>query len=160
MSDPSNAQTLKNPQKHHSQSDRSDIVRLSVYTVNVYSNIDATDVGCVPKIELEIDTKPSVVPIHSKHYSASKEKADEAKRQCEALERAGLIRKSRSPLASPVHLVPKPTRIDIDGNAVKEWRMCVDYRRLNHVTIKDRYQIPKITDLFIDDCAKCIFNLK
>jgi hypothetical protein len=55
-----------------------------------------------------------------------------------ALEKAGIIRRSNSPWASPLHLVPKK-----DGS----WRPCGDYRRLNAVTIPDRYLLPNMQSL-------------
>ena len=53
------------------------------------------------------------------------------------MENLGIIRRSDSPWASPLHVVPKS-----DGT----WRHCGDYRRLNMVTEDDRYPLPHIQD--------------
>jgi hypothetical protein len=62
-----------------------------------------------------------------------------------ALEKAGIIRCSNSPWASPLHLVPKK-----DGS----WRPCGDYRCLNAVTIPDRYPLPNMQSLN-ESIARC-----
>ena len=51
----------------------------------------------------------------------------------------GVIRKPNSPYASPVILVPKS-----DGTT----RLCIDYRELNKQTIKDKYPLPNMNDIF------------
>ena len=62
----------------------------------------------------------------------------------------GIIKTSHSPFASPVLLVKKK-----DGS----WRMCVDYRQLNAVTVKDRYPMPIVEEL-MDELAGAILFTK
>ena len=63
----------------------------------------------------------------------------ELKKQLEELLRRKLIRPNTSPWGAPMLFVKKK-----DGS----WRLYVDYRRLNKVTIKNKYPLPRIEDLF------------
>jgi hypothetical protein len=65
---------------------------------------------------------------------------DEIKKQIQDLLDKGVIVPSSSPCGSPIVLVPKK-----DGT----WRMCVDFRALNKITVKNRYPLPRI-DVFLD----------
>ena len=60
-------------------------------------------------------------------------------KQVSELVEKGMVRPSSSPFCSPVLLVHKK-----DGT----YRMCVDYRALNKITIKNRFSVPRIEDLF------------
>ena len=64
---------------------------------------------------------------------------EELKKQIDDMLEKGFIRPSTSPWAFPVLFVEKK-----EGT----WRMCVDYRDLNAVTVKNKYPLPRIEDLF------------
>ena len=64
--------------------------------------------------------------------------SEEIKKQIQELFNKGIIRPSSSPCGSPIVLVPKK-----DGT----WCMCVDFRALNKITVKNHYPLPIIDDL-------------
>jgi hypothetical protein len=70
------------------------------------------------------------------------ERAEEQRQVSDLLEK-GLIEPSATPYASPVLLVTKK-----DGTM----RMCIDYRALNKITVRDRFPLPRI-DILLDDLA-------
>jgi hypothetical protein len=78
-------------------------------------------------------------PINCRPYRYSPFQKDEIERQVAEMIKAGLIVPSMSPYASHVLLVKKK-----DG----EWRFCVDYRRLNSSTIKNKFPLPVVDELF------------
>ena len=90
-------------------------------------------------IKFIIELVPGTGPIAQKPYRMNPKELDELKRQLEDMLQKGLIRPSASPWGSPVIFVDKR-----DGTT----RLCVDYRKLNDVTIKNKYPLPKIEDLF------------
>ena len=90
-------------------------------------------------IEFIIELVPGTGPIAQKPYRMNPQELDELKKQLDDMLRKGLIRPSASPWGSPVIFVDKR-----DGTT----RLCVDYRKLNDVTIKNKYPLPKIEDLF------------
>ncbi|WVZ84481.1 hypothetical protein U9M48_031511 [Paspalum notatum var. saurae] len=75
---------------------------------------------------------------------------DEVKKNIDELLEKGFIRPSTSPWASPVLLVEKKD--------TKDKRMCVDYRALNKVTVKNKYPLPRIDDLFDQLQGACVFS--
>ena len=97
--------------------------------------------GLPPKQALphRIDVPPGTKPISKPSYRLSASEAVEVERQLADYLSKGFICKSFSPWALPNLLVKKK-----DGSM----RMCVDYRSLNAVTIKNKYPLPKIDELF------------
>jgi hypothetical protein len=84
-------------------------------------------------------------PISSKFRRLDGEKLAAAKKEFEKMEAEGIVRRSTSPWASPLHMVQKP-----DGS----WRPCGDFRRLNMVTQVDSYPLPNMLD-FSANVANC-----
>jgi hypothetical protein len=97
--------------------------------------------GMPPDTEVEfvIDLLPGTAPISKRPYRMSIEELKELKKQLTELQEAGYIRPSSSPWGAPVLFVQKK-----DGSQ----RMCVDYRTLNDVAVKNKYPLPHIEDLF------------
>jgi hypothetical protein len=96
---------------------------------------------CPPDRDIEfiIELIPGTAPIAQRAYRMNPQDLEELKRQLADMLSKGLSRPSTSPWGSPVLFVDKQ-----DGTI----RLCVDYRKLNEVTIKNKYPLPKIEDLF------------
>jgi hypothetical protein len=83
-------------------------------------------------------TPVATPPVFEKSRCPNPEKLQIAKVEFKRLESAGIVRRSKSSWASPLHMVPKK-----DGS----WRPCGNYRRLNLVTTPDKYPLPNMQDL-------------
>lgn len=83
-------------------------------------------------------------PIYIRPFRQPPAQNEEIQRQVEKLLRNDVIRESHSPWSAPVHLVPKK----MDASGERKFRLVVDYRRLNEVTVDDKYPLPNITELF------------
>ncbi|MCO5611344.1 hypothetical protein L7F22_065597 [Adiantum nelumboides] len=95
-----------------------------------------------------IDLVPGSSPPNRPPYRVSAAQQKEIMSQVEELLEKGLIQPSSSPFCSPVLLVQKK-----DGS----WRMCIDYRALNKITIKNRFPIPRIDDI-LDKLGAAMFS--
>jgi hypothetical protein len=101
------------------------------------------------KVEFAIELLPGTAPISKRAYRVSGLELDELKKQIDELSEKGCIRPSTSPWAAPVLFVEKK-----DGTK----RMCIDYRALNEVTIKNKYPLHRIEDLFYQLRGASVFS--
>ncbi|KAH0685720.1 hypothetical protein KY290_017248 [Solanum tuberosum] len=113
-----------------------------VPVVKNFSEVFPDDLPVIPperEIDFGIDLLPDTQPISIHPYRMAPAELKELKAQLKDLLDKGFIQPSISPWGSPVLFVKKK-----DGSL----HMCIDYRQLNKVTIKNKYPFPRIYDLF------------
>jgi len=99
--------------------------------------LSKTKLGKTGIVKHRINTERSE-PIAGKPYRTDEEKKKIIKEEIQKMEEAGVIRKSDGPWASPVVIVEKK-----DGSK----RFCIDYRKINAITVTDAHPLPRIDDL-------------
>ncbi|XP_070679270.1 uncharacterized protein [Malus domestica] len=132
-----------------------DVAPTSIEEVGVvrhYPDVFPDDLPGLPpdrEVEFSIDLLPGTDPISLTPYRMAPAELRELKIQLQELLDKGFIQPSSSPWGAPVLFVKKK-----DGTL----RLCIDYRQLNRVTIKNRYPLPRIDDLFDQLKGACVFS--
>ncbi|KAL0448766.1 UNVERIFIED_CONTAM: Transposon Ty3-I Gag-Pol polyprotein, partial [Sesamum latifolium] len=114
---------------------------LEVPVVREFSDVFPEELPGLPphrEVDFEIETIPGAAPISIAPYRMVPSELKELKKQLEELLDKEFIRPSISPWGAPVLFVKKK-----DGSM----RLCIDYRQLNRITIKNKYPLPRIDDL-------------
>ncbi|GKD41494.1 putative reverse transcriptase domain-containing protein [Tanacetum coccineum] len=123
--------------------DKSEGKRLEdVSIVKDFPEVFPKDLSGIPparQVEFQIDLVPGAAPVARAPYRLEPSEMKELAEQLQELSDKGFIRPSSSPRGAPVLFVKKK-----DGS----FRMCIDYRKLNKLTVKNRYPLPRIDDLF------------
>jgi len=101
------------------------------------------------EVEFSIDLVPGTGPVSMAPYRMAPIELVELKKQIEELMEKQFIRPNTSPWGAPVLLVKKK-----DGSL----RLCVDYRQLNKMTIKNKYPLPRIDDLMDQLHGSSVFS--
>ncbi|GJW90719.1 putative nucleotidyltransferase, ribonuclease H [Tanacetum coccineum] len=113
-----------------------------ISVVRDFEDVFPEDLSGLPpqrQVEFRIDLVPGATPIAKSPYRLAPSEMQELSGQLQELQDKGFIRPSYSPWGAPVLFVKKK-----DGSL----RMCIDYRELNKLTVKNRYPLPRIDDLF------------
>ncbi|GJS70678.1 putative reverse transcriptase domain-containing protein [Tanacetum coccineum] len=123
--------------------DKSEEKRLEdVPIVRDFPDVFPEDLSGLPptrQVEFQIDLVPGAAPVARAPYRLAPSKMKELSEQLQELSDKGFIRPSSSPWGAPVLFVKKK-----DGS----FQMRIDYRELNKLTVKNRYPLPRIDDLF------------
>ncbi|GKC06212.1 putative reverse transcriptase domain-containing protein [Tanacetum coccineum] len=120
--------------------------------VRSFTDVFLEDLSGLPpqrQVEFRIDLVPGATPVAKSPYRLAPSEMQELSGQLQELQDKGFIRPSHSPWGAPVLFVKKK-----DGS----FRMCIDYRELNKITIKNRYPLPRIDDLFDQLQGACYFS--
>nr|GEX48832.1 putative reverse transcriptase domain-containing protein [Tanacetum cinerariifolium] len=119
-----------------------EVRREDIHVVKEFPNIFPEDLPGLPpvrQVEFQIDLIPGTEPVTHVPYRLSPSEMQELSNQLQELIDRGFIRPSTLPWGASVLFVKKK-----DGS----FRMCIDNRELNKLTIKNRYPLPRIDKLF------------
>jgi hypothetical protein len=125
---------------------------LDIMTVSKFLDVFLEELSGMPpdrKIESVIELVPGTAPIFTREYRMAANQLAKLKEQLQELLDKGYIYPSASSWGAPIIFVPKKDHTQI---------MCVDYHSLNEVTIKNKYPLPRIDDLFDQLKGACVFS--
>jgi hypothetical protein len=123
-----------------------------VLVVNEYPDVFPKELPGMPPdrdIKFVIELKPGTTPIYKTPYRMATPELAELKEHIKELLAKGFIRPSSSPWGAPVIVVPKK-----DGTQT----LCMDYCAMKEVTVKNKYSLPRIDDLFDQLHGVCVFS--
>lgn len=110
------------------------------HVLTEFASVFETPQGLPPRRQCDhyIPLLPGSKPVNIRPYRYNPTQKNEIEQQVQEMLRSGVIQQSMSPYSSPALLVKKKDCT---------WRLCVDYRQLNAITIKSKYPLPVIDEL-------------
>jgi hypothetical protein len=123
-----------------------------VPVVNEFPDVFPEELPDMPldrDIEFVIELKPGTTPIYKAPHRVVTPELAELKEHINELLEKGFIHPSSSPRGAPLIFVPKKDDTQ---------RLCMDYHALNEVTVKNKYMLPRIDDLFNQLHGACVFS--
>jgi hypothetical protein len=123
-----------------------------VPVVNEFPDVFPEELPGMPPdrdIEFVIELKPGTGPIYKTPNRTATPELAELKEHIKELLEKGFIRPNSSPWGAPMIFIPKKNGTQ---------RLCMDYHALNEVSVKNKYPLPRIDDLFDQLCGACVFS--
>jgi hypothetical protein len=122
-----------------------------VAVVNEFPDVFPKELPCMPpdRVKFVIELKPGTVPIYKTPFRTSILELAELKEHIAELLEKGFICPSSPSWGNPVIFVPKK-----DGTQM----LCMNYHAPNEITIKNKYPVPRIDDLFDQLQGACVFS--
>ena len=124
----------------------------NIHMIREFPNMFPEELPGVPperEVDLSIEVVQGTTPISRAPYCMAPTELKEMKTQLQELLDKGFVRPSVSPWGAPILFVKKK-----DGTL----RICIDYRQINKVTVKNKYLLPRIEDLFYQLRGESVFS--
>ena len=123
--------------------DRDRLIALLDRNRDVFS-VNMGELGTVSHVEHEITIQPGARIVRQRPYRLAQDKQIELDRQIDEMLKNDIIERSESEWSSPAILVRKK---DLTPGGKPRWRVCIDYRALNKITVPTFFPIPNFQDL-------------
>lgn len=142
---------LKNVRDEHLNDEEKSSLHKIISEYDDIFHVEGDSLSTTNLTEHEINTGDHP-PISVKTYRYPEVHKSEVEKQIKKFLKEGIIRPSLSPWSAPLWVVPK--KLDASGEI--KWRVVIDYRKLNNVTVGDAYNLPNITEI-LDQLGHSIY---
>lgn len=133
----------------HMSSEEREAIQTLCHEFSDVFHLEGDRISCTNAVYHEIKTPGVTQPIHQKPYKLPYSQKEEISKQVEEMQRDGIIRPSDSPWNAPLLVVPKKE----DASGTKKYRVVVDFRKLNNITVGDAFPMPNVTEI-LDQLGK------